>query len=107
MLQTNANPASGEGGARQEFLIRKPATNSQKTSEVQARVIGAGINNNNCRCSVGDYATTNADGRPDLRLVFLERASARLILVEAGLLELEEAIEGLVAAFRSITRGPT
>jgi hypothetical protein len=79
MRLTNANPAVGVGGARQEFLGQQPASNSQTTPEKQA-----------------------TDGRPDPRLVFLERASARLILVEAGVLELEEAIGGLVAAFRSL-----
>ncbi len=33
----------------------------------------------------------------DPRLVFLERASARLILVDAGEMELDEAFNGLVA----------
>jgi hypothetical protein len=34
--------------------------------------------------------------KPDPRLAFLERASARLILVEAGEMEIEEAVDGLV-----------
>lgn len=42
----------------------------------------------------------------DARLLFLERASARLILVEAGEMELEEAINGLVEQFDSIVGCP-
>jgi len=38
-------------------------------------------------------------------LVFLQRASARLILVEAGELELDEAIAGLLPAFEALV-GP-
>jgi hypothetical protein len=34
----------------------------------------------------------------DPRLIFLERAAARLILFEAGLLELDEAFHGLLAS---------
>ena len=34
----------------------------------------------------------------DPRLIFLERAAARLILFEAGLLELDEAMHGLLAS---------
>jgi hypothetical protein len=34
----------------------------------------------------------------DPRLIFLERAAARLILFEAGLLDLDEAFHGLVAS---------
>jgi hypothetical protein len=34
----------------------------------------------------------------DPRLIFLERAAARLILFEAGLLELDEAKHGLLAS---------
>jgi hypothetical protein len=34
----------------------------------------------------------------DPRLIFLERAAARLILFEAGLLDLDEAFQGLVAS---------
>jgi hypothetical protein len=42
---------------------------------------------------------------PDPRLVFLERASARLFLVEAGEMNLDEAFEGLVASLEcSCTR---
>jgi hypothetical protein len=37
---------------------------------------------------------------PDPRLVFLERASARLFLVEAGEMTLDEAFEGLVASLQ-------
>ena len=50
MAFTSANRATGDGAARQEFLIRKPASNSQPISEKQDLVIGAGINNNGCRC---------------------------------------------------------
>ena len=39
----------------------------------------------------------------DPRLVFLERAAARLLLVEAGEIELDEAIDGLVDAFDEMT----
>ena len=37
---------------------------------------------------------------PDPRLVFLERASARLFLVEAGEMTLDEAFEGLVTSLQ-------
>jgi hypothetical protein len=39
---------------------------------------------------------TNPSCKPDPRLAFLERASARLILVEAGEMEIDEAFSGLV-----------
>jgi hypothetical protein len=39
----------------------------------------------------------------DLREVFLERASARLLLYEAGAMTLDEAVNGLAPAFRHIT----
>ena len=39
---------------------------------------------------------------PDLRIVFLERASARLRLVKSCDMELGEAIAGLVPAFEEI-----
>jgi hypothetical protein len=39
---------------------------------------------------------TNPSCKPDSRLAFLERASARLILVEAGEMEIEDAFSGLV-----------
>jgi hypothetical protein len=35
---------------------------------------------------------------PDPRLILLERAAARLILFEAGLLDLDEAFQGLVTS---------
>ena len=38
-------------------------------------------------------------------LLFLQRASARLILVEAGELEVDEAVAGLVPAFEALV-GP-
>jgi hypothetical protein len=38
----------------------------------------------------------------DARLSFLQRAHARLILVEAGEMDLDEAIDGLVDAFHQI-----
>jgi hypothetical protein len=41
-------------------------------------------------------AQTNPSCNPDPRLSFLERASARLILVEAGEMEIEDAFSGLV-----------
>jgi hypothetical protein len=41
-------------------------------------------------------AQTNPNCKPDPRLAFLERASARLILVEAGEMEIEDAFSGLV-----------
>jgi hypothetical protein len=101
----NANAGGVNSGAALANSGRnEPALDTKTDIEHQARVIGAGINNNSRRCSVGDYATDNTDGRPDPRLVFLERASARLILVEAGLIELEDAIEGLVAAFANARR---
>jgi hypothetical protein len=40
-------------------------------------------------------ATTPGKGIVDERLCFLERASARLILFEAGLMSLDEAVFGL------------
>ena len=39
----------------------------------------------------------------DPRLVFLERAAARVLLVEAGEIDLDEAIDGLVDAFDELT----
>ena len=39
-----------------------------------------------------------AQAATDPRLIFLERAAARLILFEAGLLDLDEAFQGLVAS---------
>jgi hypothetical protein len=39
----------------------------------------------------------------DPRLVFLERAAARLLLVKAGEMDLDEAIDGLVDAFDELT----
>jgi len=109
MDHRNANRATGDGAVRQHGfpLRRKSALHSQIPNQLQEPVMEPGINNNSCRCSVGDFATDNTDGRPDPRLVFLERAAARLILVEACALDLEEAIEGLVHAFHSlISRGP-
>jgi hypothetical protein len=44
-------------------------------------------------------ATTVA---PDPRLTFLARASARLILVEAGEMDIAEAFDGLIKAFEAI-----
>jgi hypothetical protein len=41
-------------------------------------------------------AQTNPSCKPDPRLAFLERASARLILAEAGEMEIDEAVDGLV-----------
>jgi hypothetical protein len=41
-------------------------------------------------------AQTNPSCKLDSRLAFLERASARLILVEAGEMEIEDAFSGLV-----------
>jgi hypothetical protein len=38
----------------------------------------------------------------DPRLIFLERASARLILVEALVIDLDEAFGGLIDAFNAI-----
>jgi hypothetical protein len=43
--------------------------------------------------------------RPDPGLVFLERAAARLVLVEAGEMEIKEAISGLVEPFEELV-GP-
>ena len=40
----------------------------------------------------------------DPRLIFLERAAARLILFEAGLLDLDEAFHGLVASLAPSNR---
>jgi hypothetical protein len=39
---------------------------------------------------------------PDPRLTFLARASARLILVEAGELDIAEAFDGLIEAFEAL-----
>jgi len=39
----------------------------------------------------------------DPRLVFLERASARLLLVEAGEMDLDKAIDGLIDALDELT----
>jgi hypothetical protein len=39
---------------------------------------------------------TNSICKPDPRLAFLARASARLTLIEAGEMEIEEAVDGLV-----------
>jgi hypothetical protein len=39
---------------------------------------------------------------PDPDLVFLERASARLILVQAGKMTVEEAIDGLIEPFKEL-----
>jgi hypothetical protein len=41
---------------------------------------------------------SNRQAALDPRLIFLERAAARLILFEAGLLELDEAMHGLLAS---------
>ncbi len=45
----------------------------------------------------------NACDGVDPREVFLERASARFLLVKAGAMPLDEAINGLAPAFREIT----
>jgi len=42
----------------------------------------------------------------DLRLVFLARASARLVLVEVGEMDLDEAYEDLVASVCDCQRWP-
>jgi len=42
----------------------------------------------------------------DLRLVFLGRASARLVLVEVGEMDLDEAYEDLVASVCDCQRWP-
>jgi hypothetical protein len=44
----------------------------------------------------------DSDNRPDPRLVFLERAAARLLLLDACLMELDEAFDGLAFAFREL-----
>jgi hypothetical protein len=44
----------------------------------------------------GVVVEINSICKPDPRLVFLERASARLTLVEAGEMEIEDAFNGLV-----------
>jgi len=44
--------------------------------------------------------------RVDPRLVFLARASARLILVEVGALDLDEALDGLVEPICECQRWP-
>ena len=38
----------------------------------------------------------------DPQLIFLERASARLVLVEAGKISLDDAFDGLIPAFRDL-----
>jgi len=58
MTDTKTNPATGDGGARQqEFQIQEPASNSQTTSEKQALVIGAEIDSST-NCRVGNHDTT-------------------------------------------------
>jgi hypothetical protein len=42
----------------------------------------------------------------DPRLVFLARASARLVLVESGEMDLDEAFDGLVASVCDCARWP-
>ena len=44
----------------------------------------------------------DTDNRPDPRLVFLERAATRLLLIDACLMELDEAFDGLAVAFREL-----
>jgi hypothetical protein len=39
----------------------------------------------------------------DPRLVFLERASARLALIEAGVMNLDDAVAGLMPAILELT----
>jgi hypothetical protein len=40
--------------------------------------------------------------RIDLRLALLARAAARLILVEAGVMTLDDAFDGIAVAFREL-----
>jgi hypothetical protein len=47
---------------------------------------------------ISKHQTMNLIAALDPRLIFLERAAARLILFEAGLLELDEAFHGLLAS---------
>ena len=47
MTLTNANRPTGDRAARPKSQIQEPASNSQKTFELQARVIRAKIDSNN------------------------------------------------------------
>jgi hypothetical protein len=52
-----------------------------------------------CKCGAG------ADhGRAEPRLIFLHRAHARLLLVENGLMSLDEAVFGLLEDYCPCTR---
>jgi hypothetical protein len=57
----------------------------------------------------GQIASENSPSpdspQADPRLVFLARASARELLVDAGELTIDEAFEGLVPAFLEILEG--
>jgi hypothetical protein len=55
--------------------------------------------------TVPDNVTTVTESHVDSRLVFLARASARLSLVEAGEMAVEQAIDGLIEPFEELV-GP-
>jgi len=61
------------------------------------------------RSRQGQIASENSPSpdspQADPRLVFLARASARELLVDAGELTIDEAFEGLVPAFLEILEG--
>jgi hypothetical protein len=75
------------------FIKTEPATGD--------RGLGGNFQQTGSSCAIAQTTPekqdplVDTDGRPDPRLVFLERASARLILFEACLLDLDEAFEGL------------
>jgi hypothetical protein len=84
MRLTNANPATGDGGVRQEFL-GQPASNSQRLSEVQARVIGAGINNKHAviRAEIGQSPANPLIGI-EVRLPDSCKCGCEIALIGAG-----------------------
>jgi hypothetical protein len=86
-------PPSGEDGPADR--VAPPPRDSESVPTSAAK--GDGPRRKTSRY-ISKHHAANQTEALDPRLIFLERAAARLILVEAGLLELDEAFHGLLAS---------